>query len=100
MKETGLPMCSVVFGSFLPFGCIPPAPLSMGFPRQEHWSGLPFPTGDLPNPGIEPASPVSPALRADSLLLSHWGRERETETLQTETTNSYAGRGDEQSVGA
>ena len=33
------------------------APLSMGFPRQEYWSGLPFPTeGDLPDPGIEPAS--------------------------------------------
>jgi len=35
-------------------------PLSMGFPRQEYWSGLPFPSsGDLPNPGIEfPASPT------------------------------------------
>ena len=34
------------------------APLSMGFPRQEHWSGLPFPSpGDLPNPGIEFKSP-------------------------------------------
>ena len=34
------------------------APLSMGFSRQEYWSGLPFPSpGDLPNPGIEPASP-------------------------------------------
>ena len=33
--------------------------LSMGFPRQEYWSGLPFPsTGDLPDPGIEPASPA------------------------------------------
>ena len=33
------------------------APLSMGFPRQEHWSGLLFPPpGDLPNPGIEPRS--------------------------------------------
>jgi len=31
----------------------------MGFPRQEYWSGLPFPSpGDLPNPGIEPASPA------------------------------------------
>ena len=31
------------------------APLSMGFPRQEYWSGLPFPSpGDLPNPGIKP----------------------------------------------
>ena len=35
------------------------APLPMGFPRQEYWSGLPFPSpGDLPNPGIEPASPA------------------------------------------
>ena len=33
------------------------APLFMGFPRQEHWSGLPFPfPWDLPNPGIEPGS--------------------------------------------
>ena len=39
------------------------APLSMGFLRQEYWRGLPFPTpGDLPNPGIEPASLESPAL--------------------------------------
>ena len=38
-------------------------PLSMGFPRQEYWSGLPFPLpGDLPDPGIEPSSPASPAL--------------------------------------
>ena len=37
----------------------------MGFPRQEHWSGLPFPSPrDLPDPGIEP---VSPALQTDSL---------------------------------
>ena len=35
------------------------APLSMGFPRQEYWSGLPFSSpGDLPDPGIEPMSPV------------------------------------------
>ena len=39
------------------------APLPMGFSRQVYWSGFPFPTpGDLPNPGIEPTSPVSPAL--------------------------------------
>ena len=39
------------------------APLSMGFPRQEYWSGLPCPPpGDLPDPGIEPASLTSPAL--------------------------------------
>ena len=37
--------------------------LSMGVPRKEYWSGLPFPIpGDLPDPGIEPMSPVSPAL--------------------------------------
>ena len=35
------------------------APLSIGFPSQEYWSGLPFPSpGDLPNPGIEPKSPA------------------------------------------
>ena len=40
--------------------------MSMGFPRQEYWSGLPFPSpGDLPDPGIEPGSP---ALQTDSLL--------------------------------
>ena len=39
--------------------------LSMGFSRQEYWSGLPFPSpGDLPNPGIEPRSP---ALQVDAL---------------------------------
>ena len=43
-------------------------PLSMGFSRQEYWSGLPCPSsGDLPDPGIEPASLMSPALQADSL---------------------------------
>ena len=39
------------------------APLSVGFSRQEHWSGFPFPSpGDLSDSGIEPASPTSPAL--------------------------------------
>ena len=39
------------------------APLAMGFPRQEHWSGLPFPSpGDLPDLVIEPASPMATAL--------------------------------------
>ena len=47
-------------------------PLSMGFSRQEYWSGLPFPPpGNLPNPGIEFASPKAPTLEANSLLLSH-----------------------------
>ena len=39
------------------------APLSMGFSRQEYWSGLPYPPpGDLPDPGIEPVPLMSPAL--------------------------------------
>ena len=39
--------------------CNRQAPLSMGFPRQEYWSGLPFPPlGNLPDPGIEPMSPI------------------------------------------
>ena len=39
------------------------APLSMGFSRQEYWSGLPCPPpGDLPNPGLKPTSLMSPAL--------------------------------------
>ena len=47
------------------------APLSMGFSRQDYWSGLSFPhQGDLPNPGTEPRSPE---LQVDYLLLSHWG---------------------------
>ena len=49
------------------------ASLSMGFSRQEYWSGLPFPSpGDLPEPGIEPRSP---ALQADSLLSEPQGKQ-------------------------
>ena len=49
----------------------PQGSLSMELPRQEYWSGFPFPSpGDLPKPGIEPASP---ALQEDSLSLSHQG---------------------------
>ena len=47
------------------------APLSMEFFRQEYWNGLPFPSpGDLPDPGMKP---MSPALQADSLSLTHQG---------------------------
>ena len=50
------------------------APLSMGFFRQEYWSGLPCPPpGDLPSPGIEPVSPVVTTLQANSLPLKHQG---------------------------
>ena len=51
------------------------APLSMGFSRQDYWSGLLRPPpGDLPDPGIKQASPASPALQADFLSLSHHSR--------------------------
>ena len=51
--------CSVVSNSFAtPWTIAHQAPLSMGFPRQEFWGGLPFPSaGDLPGPGIKPPSP-------------------------------------------
>ena len=47
------------------------APLTMGFSRQVHWIGLPFPSqGDLPNPGTEPGSPTP---QADTLLIEQRG---------------------------
>ena len=66
-------LCSVVSDSSVtPWTVAHQAPLSVGFSRREYWSGLPFPPpGDLPNPGTEPRSPVSPALQTDSLPLSH-----------------------------
>ena len=46
------------------------APLSMGFSRQEYWSGLPCPpSGDLPEPAMEPVSPMSPALARGFLVV-------------------------------
>ena len=52
------------------------APLSVGFPRQEHWSGLPFPSlGALPDPGIEPASA---ALAGRAFTLIHLGSPQTT----------------------
>ena len=56
----------------------------MGFPRQEYWSGLSFPSpGDLPNSGIEPVSLVSSALQANSLALSHWRSNEKKTWLST-----------------
>ena len=57
---------------FNPVDC---SSLSMRVSRQEYWSGLPFPTpGYLPHPGIEPASPVAPALLADSFTAEPQGK--------------------------
>ena len=56
---------SVVSNSATPWTVAYQAPLSMGFSRQEYWSGLPFPSpGDLPNPAVKARSP---ALQADTL---------------------------------
>ena len=59
---------SVVSNSAAPWAVARQAPVSMEFSRQGYWSGLPFPTpGDLPDLGLDPGSPVSPELQADSL---------------------------------
>ena len=64
---------SVVSNSFAtPWTVAHEAPLSMGFSRQEYWSGLPFlPPGDLPDPGIES---MSPALQVNSLPVEPPGK--------------------------
>ena len=67
------------------------APLPMGFPRQEHWSGLPFPSpGDFPNPGIKP---VSPALQVDSLPLSHHRHDSGILAIKKNKTMPFAATG-------
>ena len=62
-KEKLLTRCCLVTRScptlLRPMDCSLPGSLVNGFPRQEYWSGLPFPSpGDLPDPGIEPISPA------------------------------------------
>ena len=60
--------CVLLFAT--PWTVTRQAPLSVGFSTQEYWSELPFPSpGELPNPEMEP---VSSALQADTLPLSHW----------------------------
>ena len=59
--HTQLLSCVRLFAA--PWAVAHQAPLPVEFPRQEYWSGLPFPPlGDLPNPGFEPTSPAAPAL--------------------------------------
>ena len=56
LLQSRLTLCNPIDGS-------PPGSPTLGFSRQEHWSGLPFPPpGDLPDPRIKPTSPASPAL--------------------------------------
>ena len=65
--------CVWLFATLWTIAC--QAALAMGRSRQEYWSWLPCPPpGDLPNPGIKPTSPASPALQVGSLLLSHQGK--------------------------
>ena len=62
-------LCQTLFE--IPWTIAHQAPLSMGFPRQEYWSGLPFPSpGDLPDSGIKHTSLASPA-RTDRFLVLH-----------------------------
>ena len=72
------------------------APLSMGFPRQEDWSGLPFlPPGDLPSPGIKLEPSVSPALQVDSLRAESFGKPNKASKLYISTPSvAEVGRGE------
>ena len=68
--------CSVVLNFAPPWTIACKSPLSVGFSRQEYWSGLPYlPPGDLPNPGIKPRSPT---LQVDSLLSETPGKLKNT----------------------
>ena len=63
MLSCSVQSLSLIQLSATPWAVAHQAPLSMGFPREEYWGGLPFPPpGDLSDPGIELASLVSPAL--------------------------------------
>ena len=78
-KNTVIEVCVCVMSCFShdqPFATpwTHQTPLSMGFSRQESWSGLPCPPpGDFPDTGIEPVPPAASALQVDSLPLSHLG---------------------------
>ena len=97
LGETGTDMntllCAIVLSPFsrvrllgTPWTVALQAPLSMGFCRQEYWSGLPCPPlGDLPHPEIKPTSLMPPAFQAGSLPLALPGK---LETLLCSSGNS------------
>ena len=69
MRARALQSCPTPWETLWTAAC--QAPLSMGFSRQEPWSGLPCPPpGDLPDPGIEPESLISPALAGGFFIIS------------------------------
>ena len=82
--------CSCMLSSFscvwlfvTPWTVAHQASLSKGFSRQKYWSELPCPPpGYLPDPRVEPASPVLPAFQADSLQLNHLGRPKNSYTSE------------------
>ena len=85
--------CSVVSDSFAtPWIVACQAPLSMGFPRQEYWGGLPFsPLRDLPDPGIEPnfpESPLSPALAGGFFTTASPGKPKTTKNQTSSMWNN------------
>ena len=96
LNQVCMCVCSVASGmsDFLtPWIVAYQTPLSMGFPRQEYWSGLPCPPpGDLDNQGIEPTSLAAPALQADSLSLSHQ-KERKWKWSRSVVSNSLRPHG-------
>ena len=82
-------MLSRVQLSATPWTVAHQAPLSMGFPRQEYWTGLPFPLpGDLSDPGIEPVFCHLLHWQADSLPLSHLGSTKNLKFSGSVTSDS------------
>ena len=79
--------CSVVSDSATPWTVAHQAPLSMGFSRQEYWSGLLFPSpGDLSNPRVEPGSLASPALAGRFFTNAPPGKPQQIQTATQTTT--------------
>ena len=74
--------------------CSPSDSLSMGFSRQEYWSGLPFPApGDLPDPGIKPVILASPALAGGFFTAEPPGKPLWAEWLINHRNNAWSSRG-------
>ena len=80
LSEECVCVCSVAqlypaLCDFMGYNSVLQAPLSMGSSRQEYWSGLPFPPpGDLPDPGIKPASPRFPTLKGGFFIAEPPGK--------------------------
>ena len=86
-------MCVLSHSVLPPWTVAHQAPLSMGFSRQESWSGQPFPSsGNLPDPGMEP---MPPALQADSLPSEPPGKSNKLalETVLLKEAEAWGGVG-------